>query len=239
MKTFFQKYKFVITLIVCVILFSLFNTCNNNKYQVLKGEYNILEEKYKAERLVIQIFEQNRKKEKDSLNAEIEKREIVNKQLISDNIKLEERIKAIRDRKINIPKDNSGLVNYFNERYNVLDNEVVDNKVGLTTTTAYNVSTDLEEGDKCSEIIPLKDEQIKNQDEQIANLEKDKSDIKIQLTTAEEENEKRKLLEASADKNINNLKSQVEVLNRKDTFNKILIPVSFLAGAWLGYELKN
>ena len=69
--------------------------------------------------------------------------------------------------------------------------------------------------------------------------EKDKTDIKAQLTTAEEDILKRKELQQSADENINNLKSQVKSLKTKSTLNKILVPVALGVGVFTGYQIAK
>ena len=178
-------------------------------------------------------------KEKDSLDLEIKKREKLNKDLSYQNSTLESKIKTLSNKKIVVPKDVQGLVKYFNERYKTNENKVVENKVGLTEFTAMDVSYELEEGDNLIAIDSMKTIQLKNKDTQIVNLEKDKTDIKTQLTTAEEDILKRKELQKSADDNINNLKSQVKSLKTKSTLNKILVPVALGVGVFTGLQIAK
>lgn len=241
MKEFFkQNLKRIIigvVILVGVVLFT--QKCNNNRYNQLKGKYEILEEQYKKQKDGVKVFEENRIKEKDSLDLEIKKREKLNKDLSYQNSTLESKIKTLSNKKIVVPKDVQGLVKYFNERYKTNENKVVENKVGLTEFTAMDVSYELEEGDNLIAIDSMKTIQLKNKDIQIVNLEKDKADIKTQLTTAEKDILKRKELQQSADENINNLKSQVKSLKTKSTLNKILVPVALGVGVFTGYQIAK
>lgn len=231
--------KIFIGIVVFILCVGLLQKCNNNKYNQLKGKYEILENQYKKQKDGIKVFEDFRIKEKDSLNLEIKKREKSNKDLSYQNSTLESKIKTLSDKKIVVPKDVQGLVRYFNERYKTNENKVVENKVGLTEFTAIDVSYELEEGDNLIAIDSIKTIQLKNKDTQIVSLEKDKTDIKTQLTTAEQDILKRKELEKSAEDNINNLKSQVNKLKTKSTLNKILVPVVFGVGGFLGYQIAK
>lgn len=236
------KKKFFITLGVIIILFLAFffySRYNNNQYQQLKGEYKILEEQYSKEKDGVKVFEANRIKEKDSLTAEINKREKTNTQLSFTNSLLEDKINAILSKSFTAPKSLEGLVLYYNTVYNTTENKVIEDKVALGITTATDVSNDLEEGFRASEALPLKNEQLANKDKQIYNLEKDKIDLNTQLVSAEQDVINRKELEKTADKNIENLNSQVSKLKTKSTLNKILVPVSFAVGGFVGYKLAK
>lgn len=230
---------FLVSTITVLIMLFLFKDCTTKEYYKLQGEYKQLEKNYELQKKKVDIIEKQRIKEKDSLSSEIIKRENINKQLISDNKTLETKINVINNKVIKVPKDVKGLVSYYNDRYNTTENKVVEDKVGLTANTAYNASYELEEKDKLTSILSLKDEQIKKKDFQIFNLEKDKVDFKKLLETAEKENEKRKLLEQAGKESINNLKEQVSKLNTKDNLNKILVPASFIAGGFIGYQLNK
>ena len=231
--------KIIIGVIILLGILLIAQKCNNNRYNQLKGKYEILEEQYKKQKDGVKVFEENRIKEKDSLGLEIKKREKLNKDLSYQNSTLESKIKTLSNKKIVVPKDVQGLVKYFNERYKTNENKVVENKVGLTEFTAMDVSYKLEEGDNLIAIDSMKTIQLKNKDTQIVNLEKDKADIKTQLITAEEDILKRKELQQSADENINNLKNQVKSLKTKSTLNKILVPVALGVGVFTGYQIAK
>lgn len=231
--------KIIIGVVILLAILFIAQTCNNNRYNQLKGKYEILEEQYKKQKDGVKVFEENRIKEKDSLSKEIDKREKDNKDLSYQNSSLESKIKTLSNKKIVVPKDVEGLVKYFNERYKTNENKVVENKVGLSEFTAMDVSYELEEGDNLVAIDSMKTIQLQNKDTQIVNLEKDKSDIKTQLTTAEQDILNRKALQEAADKNINNLESQVKSLKTKSTLNKILVPVALGVGGFVGYQIAK
>lgn len=233
-----QYLPYIIIVGLIILLFSM-KSCNDKKYQQLKGKYEVLKENYQNQKDTVKIVEERRIKEKDSLNKEIIKREIENKNLLSINENLESKINSLKNKPISIPKDNDNLVKYFNDRYNTTENQVIDDKVGLGNETAQDVIYELEEGDNLQEITKLQDEQIINQKKQISNLEKDKQDINTQLLSAEKSIEEQQKLKEIADKNINNLESQVKTLNNKNTLNKILIPISFGIGGFIGYKIAK
>ena len=231
--------KIFVGIVVFILCVGLLQKCNNNEYNQLKGKYEILEDQYKKQEDSVKVFEENRIKEKDSLDLEINKREKLNKDLSYQNSTLESKIKTLYNKKIVVSKDIQGLVKYFNERYKTNENKVVENKVGLAEFTAMDVSYELEEGNNLIAIDSMKTIQLKNKDTQIANLEKDKTDLKTQLTTAEQDILKRKELEKFAENNINNLESQVNKLETKSILNKILVPVAFGVGGYLGYQIAK
>jgi predicted nucleic acid-binding Zn-ribbon protein len=232
-----EKYKKWLIIGACLALFLWFYSCNNNKYQQLQGEYNVLKENYTNQQKDAVAFEAFRLREKESLQKEIDKRVLINKELSDTNKSLEGRIKSINCRVFTISKSLDNLVYYYNNMYGTNENKVVDNKIGLGLGTAMDVANDLEEGFRCAEIIPLKDEQLKNKDSIITNLNKDKVDISTSLTSAEKQIEKQKELQKTGEENISNLEKQLKKSKRKSTLNKILIPVALGAGILLGNKL--
>ncbi len=205
------QYSFIIIFVTLILVGSIVQRCNSDKYQQLKGEYKQLNIDYLKQKDGVVNSEKIRIIEKKALDKEIKKREEVNNELTLSNKELQSRINIIQNRKTNIPKN----------------------------TPCYDLAVKVEEGQKCIEIIPLKDEIIENQSTQITNLEKDKVTIKTELTTAEKEIEDRKLLQEAGEKNIDNLKTQTKTLNRKNIINKILIPVVAIAGTVIGYKLAK
>ena len=201
----------------------------------LEGQYLELKKQYNAQKELVNTIEKLRQEEKDSLSDEIKRREWENSDLISENNRLKEKIK--NQPKINVPKDVIGLVKYFNHRYKTNENKVVENKVGLVEEVAYDVSYELEEGDRAVEVIKTQDTIINNQDSIITNLNKDKIDLSTMLKSAENVISEQKKLQEKADENINNLNKQVKKQKRKNIWNKILIGVGTLGGFYLGTQL--
>jgi len=113
--------------------------CNNTGE--LEGQYKELKKQYNAQKELVKIIEDLRQEEQDSLNDEIKTREWENKDLVSENNRLRDKIK--NQPRINVPKDAEGLVKYFNTRYKTDENKVVENKIGLVQEVAYDVSMNL------------------------------------------------------------------------------------------------
>lgn len=220
-------------LLILVILLIIPHFCNNTGES--EGQYKELKKQYNAQKELVKTIEKLRKEEKDSLNDEIKTREWENSDLISENNRLREKIK--NQPKINVPKDVIGLVKYFNHRYKTNENKVVENKVGLVEEVAYDVSFELEEGDRAVETIKTQDTIINNQETIIINLNKDKKDLGTMLKSAENVISEQNKLQEKADENINNLTKQVKKQKRKNVWNKILIGVGTLGGFYLGTQL--
>jgi hypothetical protein len=220
-------------LLILVILLIIPHMCNNTGE--LEGRYKEIKKQYNAQKELVKTIEKLRQEEKDSLNDEIKTREWENSDLISENNRLRDKIK--NQPRINVPKDVIGLVKYFNHRYKTNENKVVDNKVGLTEEVAFDVSYELEEGDRTMEIVKIQDTIIDNQEKIIVNLNKDKVDLSTILISSENEIQERKKLQEMSDKNINNLEKQVKREKKLNKFNKILIATSGVLGFIIGNRL--
>lgn len=220
-------------LLILVILLIIPHMCNNTGE--LEGQYKELKKQYSAQKELVNTIKKLRQEEKDSLNNEIKTREWENSDLISENNRLREKIK--NQPKINVPKDVIGLVKYFNHRYKTNENKVVENKVGLVEEVAYDVSFELEEGDRAVETIKTQDTIINNQETIITNLNKDKKDLDTMLKSAENVISEQNKLQEKADENINNLTKQVKKQKRKNVWNKILIGVATFTGFYFGTQL--
>ena len=220
-------------LLILVILLIIPYMCNNTGE--LEGQYKELKKQYNAQKELIKVIEDLRQEEQDSLNDEIKTREWENKDLVSENNRLRDKIN--NQPRINVPKDAEGLVKYFNARYKTDENKVVENKIGLVQEVAYDVSYELEEGDRAVENLKTQDTIINNQETIITNLNKDKTDLGTMLKSAENVISEQKKLQEKADENINNLEKQVKKQKRKNVWNKILIGVGTLGGFYLGSQL--
>ena len=231
--------KITIVLVIILIMLTTITTCVSNKLNRLEGQYEVLKEQYSVQKKTVSNLSLAREKEKDSLNFQISQREVQNDFLRQENNKLKGDIQDIKNRPINVPKDVIGLVRYFNERYKTTENKVLENKVALVEEVAYDVSYELEEGDRLNEIVPKQEQIIKNQDSTISNLEKDKVDLKTQVKSAEELIKEQKELNDLADKNIDNLNKQIKQHKRKNFWNKVLIVVSGAGGVFLGTQISK
>lgn len=131
------------------------------------------------------------------------------------------------------------LVKYFNERNKTKENTVIEDKVGLGITSAKNVVTNLEEGDACKEILPLKDSIITNLKDKVVNLEGVSQNKSIMLISAEKSiNSLREL--STLQKNLTDgLGRENKKLRVKSTLNKILLPIAIVGGFYLGTQIKR
>ena len=218
-------------LLILVILLIIPHFCNNtDKYDVLKKQLSEQKE-------LVNKVEQKRIKEKDSLLSKITARELENKNQEKEISDLNNRIKNLKNKPISVPKDLNGLVMYFNDRYKTNLNKLVDNKVGLVEEVAYDVSYELEEADIAIETVSLQDKVIKKQDTIISNLNKDKVDLSLIISSAENEIKERKKLQEMSDENIKSLEKQVRKQKNKNIWNKILLGVGTMTSFYIGTQI--
>lgn len=225
-----------VVVIFLVIMFFL-QKCNNDKYQQLIGERNVLKEALDNKVSEIDSLEILRKKEKDSVNRLMTERANERILIEKENTSLKKQINKIKKEVISVPTTVDSSVVYFNNRYNTVENIVIEDKVGLGISTSVEIITDLEEGDNAKEILPILEEVNTNQEKIIESQAKDKADLGTMLNSAEEEIKKREELQDLAEKNINSLENQVRQQKKKNFWNKVLIGVGTVGGFLLGKGL--
>ena len=230
--------KITIILVIILIMLTTITTCIGKKLSGLEGEYKVLKENYEAQKSVVSSLSSARQKEKDSLNFQISQREVQNDFLRQENDKLKGDIQNIKNRPIKAPKGLDNLTQYFNDRYQTKENVVVSGKVGLGEESAMDVVSELEEFDKVVEILPIQEQVIKNQDSTISNLEKDKVDLKTQVSSAEDLIKEQEKLNKMAEENIDNLEQQVKKQKNKNFWNKLLIIGGSIGGFLLGSQVR-
>ena len=224
-----------LVLLILVIILFITQMCNNTDR--LQGQYDILKKQLSEQKQIVKETEEKRLREKDSLLFVISQRNIENDLLYSENYGLKKRIQDLKNKPVSVPKDLNGLVTYFNQRYKTTENKVVDNKVGLVEDVAKDVVVEIEEGDRAIETISLQESVIKNQDTIISNLNKDKVDLSLVVSSAEKEITERKKLQEMSDENIKSLEKQVKKQKNKNFWNKVLIGVGTIGGFLLGSQL--
>ena len=229
--------KITIILVIILIMLTTITTCIGEKLSGLEGEYKVLKENYDAQKSVVSSLSSARQKEKDSLNFQISQREVQNDFLRQENDKLKGDIQSIKNRPVKAPKGLDNLTQYFNDRYQTKENVVVSGKVGLGEDTAMDAVSELEEFDRVVEILPIQEQVIKNQDSTISNLEKDKVDLKTQVSSAEDLIKEQEKLNKMAEDNISNLEQQVKKQKNKNFWNKVLIIGGSIGGFLLGSQL--
>lgn len=230
--------KITIVLVILLIMLTTVTTCIGKKLSGLEGEYKVLKSNYEAQKSVVSNLSSAREKEKDSLNFVISQREVENSFLRDENNRLKGSIQEIKNRPVKTPKGLENLTQYFNDRYKTKENIIISDKVGLAEESAMDVVSELEEFDKVVEIVPLQENIIKNQEKSISNLEKDKVDLKTQISSAENLIEEQKKLNEMADKNIGNLESQVKKQKKRNFWNKVLIIGGSVGGFLLGSQVR-
>lgn len=235
------KILFIIlgTLIVSFLIGLYVVRQQENKFLKLEGEYSVLSENYKNRLDSVNYYKTMRKAEKDSLYVIIQNKENLNRELAQRNEILDKKITYIQNKEIVIPTTTNGLTDYYNKRYSVTDNVVIEERVGLTYQTAYNASYELEEKDKLGEILELKNSQISNNIELIGNLEDNIGNFKTMLSSAEKEITQREQLQVSANRNIKTLEKEVKMLNKNSKINKFLIPTAAILGGFIGYKIAK
>lgn len=233
------KSVLLISFILITIILLVFSCESNKKYQQLKGQYDILNTEYRKQQNTVKEVSEHRKKFQDSISNVIADRD---KKIAESNKyidEVEKKIENIKKKNIQVPKDVPGLVDYFNSRYSTNENKISEDKVGLTGDTAYKVSYELEEKDNLNEIVILQDKQLNLKDTIIVSLKDNNENLNSLLILSEKEITEREKLQELSDKNIQNLDQQVKKLNRKNTVNKILIPVGIAVGGFVGYKMAK
>ena len=237
-----KRTKFLsITLIVVTLLVVLFFISESlvNRYQTLIGEKNLMEKQIEQQKQKIDSLENIRLRQRDSLTIEIRNREFINEQLrylLDNNQKL---IKDIKERPIYIPKTLEGYTNYFNSRYETNENTNDENQILLQKNTTTKVIQDLENGDKAVEILPIQQEQLLAQTDIIKNLEYDKKDMKSLNTSLELSIKEYVVIENLLNQSNENLNKQVKTLKKRNTINKILVPIGLAVGALIGSQVSK
>lgn len=233
----YSRKRVSLVLLVLVILAIIPHFCNSTDR--LQGQYDILKKQLSEQKQIVKEAEEKRLKEKDSLMFQISQREVSNSFLTTENNNLKSKIQNLRNKPISVPKDLNGLVVYFNQRYKTIENKVVDNRVGLVEDVAKDVVVEIEEGDRAIETISLQESVIKNQDTIISNLNKDKVDLSLVISSAENEISERKKLQEMSDENIKVLEKQVKKQKNKNFWNNVLIIGGSVGGFLLGSQLSK
>ena len=208
-------------------------TCENNKYQKLSGQYELLKLDYSKAKDGVKIAETKRIQKEDSLNTVISQKQESIVSLRGDVVVLKSKLSNKKPERI----PDSELAAYYNTRYEAVDCREVENLIGLTKDVAQTVVIELKNGDEAFKNNYLYSGIIKKQEEQISlqdSVIKDKDSINL---FAQKELEQRKILEKSADENIENLNKQLKKQKNKNTLNKVLIGVGVVGGILIGKGL--
>ena len=235
--------KIIAGLILVVALILVLQQCNNNKYQQLKGEYSVLKEWYSTKKDEVLKSEEKRLKEKDSL---IKRNQILKSLKDKSNktvIILEEKI---RDRKAQSKKElekvkNLSLIQVaqkIDSVYNTNQAVATNTSVNLSGNLPNKVLSTLYENNDCKKTIVDKDNIILEQRKTISYSNEQIENTSFSLMSAEFQIREQEKLQEIGEKNIKNLEKQNKKLRTKSTLSKILIPIVFIGGGYLGTQIK-
>ena len=226
---------------VLVLLF-VWQNHNSNKYQQLKGEYDVLKEQYEAKKDGVVIAETNRVRERDSLVGE---NKILEDLKEKSNAKIASLEKKIKDRENQGTKSREKIKNYslvqvaqeIDSIYKVNQATATETSVNLEGDLSKRVLQTVYEAEECQDVVTDKDSIIEEQKTIIINSEKEVVNVGIMLNLAEKQIKQQKELQELVDNNINNLEKQNKKLRTKSTVGKILTGVGIIGGIILGIQL--
>lgn len=210
---------------VLLVIVIFFFKCSDNSNSEIKNT-TIVKKEIKTIEKKKEVFVDSFKKQRVAL---AKSNEILNKNINT----LKKEIAILKSKKHNISKDVEGLVNYYNDRYKTDKNIVVDNKVGLTEETAYDVSFELEESDNLILINEKQNKIINDQDSINKNLiSENKGWISLNELTKKE-------LDATKDysKILEKDNKKLKNKNRLDTY--LLKPLIVAASFYAGYKIAQ
>lgn len=229
---------FLMILFIAMMLLAL-GSIFSNKYQHLAGQNSILEKELSTRKLEIDKMEKERNSLKDSISI-VQKERNKQSELLKQEIAIKKQLQEqLNNRPIFSPKDLQESSDYLNTAYNTKDAVVDSASLKLTQHLSKQVIEDLEKGNKAVALLPLKEEQIKLNEVLISNLEQDKIDCNLLLTSTKDELLKRKKLNIQSEENINNLNKELRTIKNRNTVNKWLIPLGSLLGIFLGTQIAK
>ena len=236
-----RNIKIITGVVAVAILLLVWQNHNNNKYQQLKGEYDVLKEQYEAKKDGVAVAETNRVKEKDSLVGE---NKILEDLKEKSNAKIASLEKKIKDRENQGTKSREKIKNYslvqvaqeIDNIYKVNQATATETSVNLEGDLSKRVLQTVYEAEECQDVVTDKDSIIEEQKTIIVNSEKEVVNVGAMLDSAEKQIKQQKELQELVDKNINNLEKQNKKLRTKSTVGKILTGVGIIGGIILGVQ---
>ena len=235
--------KVIAGVVLALILILVLQQCNNNKYQQLKGEYGVLKEQYSTKKDEVLKSEEKRLKEKDSL---IKRNKILKDLKEKSNktvIILEQKVK---DRESQNKKELEKVKNLSLIQVAQKIDSVYNTKQAVATNTSVNLSGSLPnkvlytiyENNDCKKTVLDKNNIILEQRKTINYSNEQIENTSFSLMLAEFQIREQEKLQEIGEKNIKNLEKQNKKLKTKSTLTKILIPIIFVAGGYLGTQIK-
>ena len=237
-----RNIKIIAGIIMVLVLLFVWQNYNNNIYQQLKGEYDVLKEQYEAKKDGVVIAETNRVREKDSLVGE---NKILEDLKEKSNAKIASLEKKIKDRENQGTKSREKIKNYslvqvaqeIDSIYKVNQATATETSVNLEGDLSKRVLQTVYEAEECQDVVTDKDSIIEEQKTIIVNSEKEVVNVGAMLDSAEKQIKQQKELQELADKNINNLEKQNKKLRTKSAVGKTLTGIGIIVGIILGANL--
>ena len=237
-----NKIKIITGVVIVAILLLVWQNYNNNKYQQLKGEYDVLKEQYETKKDGVVIAETNRVRERDSLVGE---NKILEDLKEKSNAKIASLEKKIKDRENQGTKSREKIKNYslvqvaqeIDNIYKVNQATATETSVNLEGDLSKRVLQTVYEAEECQDVVTDKDSIIEEQKTIIVNYEKEVVNVGAMLDSAEKQIIEERDLRGLGDKNINNLEKQNKKLRTKSTVGKVLTGIVIIVGIILGANL--
>ena len=237
-----RNIKIIAGIIMVLVLLFVWQNYNNNIYQQLKGEYNVLKEQYETKKDGVEVAETNRVRERDSL---VRENKILEDLKEKSNAKIASLEKKIKDRENQGTKSREKIKNYslvqvaqeIDNIYKVNQATATETSVNLEGDLSKRVLQTVYEAKECQDVVTDKDSIIEEQKTIIVNSEKEVVNVGAMLDSAEKQIKQQKELQELVDKNINNLEKQNKKLRTKSTVGKVLTGIGIVVGIILGAQL--
>jgi hypothetical protein len=216
-----RKVQIILNIVLLIIVILL---CTDKCGREKISTYDINKKK-------VDSIESANKVMKDSLLQLISEKDKESEQFKGKLSMLKIQIEDIKKRKIEIPPTVQASSDYYNERYNTTENKKVDSSVVLGYDTSSLVITEIEEGDRCKQVIMSQGEVISIQDTLIDNLVFMRKKNELLVAWADQNANSQKKLRLQAEESIKDLEKKNKKLKRKSFFTTyILPPVAFFIG---------
>lgn len=238
-----KKYLKEIIIAALIILLLSISYCSHNQQKIIEGEKMQLKEQLIKEVDGVKIYRKEQK-------------------LLFDSISLAEKVKEKRISELNMSNQqlNASLKNsqkeleqkknsYENKSFEQLaqvfreigykDIESTNTSVNLLNYTPMEVLDDLAEGSACFKDLDTNKSIIKNKDEEIVLIQEKVLNRDLQIASKQVETEKLDAaLKLSEDINSKSEK-EIRKLKTKNFVNRILVPIAFIGGGYLGLQLSK
>lgn len=228
MKEIFNRYKYILAVIFIVLLFFTAKSCENNKFNQLKGENKILKEQVEKAKDGTKVAESENSRLKDSIKKETAEKEAKIKDLQEKLIKSQNTITQLQ---ISAEKTKEKVKNMtykavadtLNKIYKT-DNAVADSSgVTLKGNLPNLVLSSVVDAETYKYLYAEKDNQLKVKDDILLIKDSQLKDSSILLISAEKKAETYKELSEIQSEFIKNLEKENKSLKRKSIFDKLII----------------